>query len=133
MLVSIGEINQFLPDRVEPAIADVSDLVVTHQAFTLAKLANVYDTTQWTSEANTPKLVQAVIGMFVAGHHYNKVIADQTDDTSGYGFSLIRRAGTLLDGIYDGTLLLEDTELTFNRTLPGVHKSDPVFEMGRMF
>lgn len=83
-----------------------TELAETARLIALARLASVYDTTTWVDVATTPKLVRAIISMFVSAWEYQRAYGEEED--SSYGRRRERQAYDLLDNIVSGELALEE-------------------------
>ena len=134
MIVSLADINQFLPDRLKlDSVSGITTLATSAKSHVYSKVALAYDTTSWTDETNTPDLIRSLISMFIAAWLYNKEYADGATEAGSYGRWLYNQAEVIRNGLYNGTLIIEDVDPKFDRTQPGVFETDPVFEMGRIF
>lgn len=76
-----------------------------------SRLAGVYDTTGWTSTANTPGLVRRILAMLVAANKYNKKHSEDDDAGNRYAYKLENRAWELVNMIVSGQALLYDATL----------------------
>lgn len=70
----------------------------------LAKLAIVYDTSGWTNEGNTPKLVKVIIAKTYAGWFYDKLYSENQSEPNEYAQMLKDNAKMLIMGIVDRTV-----------------------------
>lgn len=95
-------------DQTKLLLDDLDDDLLTAQAVqTLAGVSPAYDTTTWTDDSNTPKLVKQIIAMLYVGWFYEKTYSE--DDTiNSYGLMLIASANKLITSIASGLTLLPD-------------------------
>lgn len=63
----------------------------------------------WTSDATTPKLVRTIIAMYYVAAEYDKHYSDDVDDNvNNYATILRRLADQNIQGLIDGTVVLEE-------------------------
>lgn len=134
MLISLGDANAHLPtDKWELEELD-ADLVSQLEQHVLIKLADSYDVSSWTDVSNTPLLVRSLIGMYVAGHAYNRQFADEAADAGSYGSWLLSRADNVLVSLYEGIVSLVDEPQAFSRTTAEIGQfHEPKFVIGEVF
>lgn len=135
-VVSLGEINQFLPHTKLDTDdhTDVRELEDTAKGQVFARLSGLYDTSTWAGPDSTPVLVRSIISLLVAGRVYNRQFAEESADGNSYGQRRIDEAYMLLEGIIEGHYDLDDASLVSPTAgLPSVEESEPIFEMGRAF
>lgn len=101
----------------------------------LARVGLRYDTSTWTSPANTPKLVRKIIALKYASWFYHRQYSEDSDTTNDYALLLNAQAETLLAGVLDASLELEEVEGSGTPVGTGAYEvlPPPVFTMGRVF
>lgn len=78
-------------------------------AYTLGKLASVFDTSIWTDDLDTPDLVKRVIAMLVAAWRYNRLYSESDSEAGNpYANKLETMANEIIDGLVAGTIVLTD-------------------------
>lgn len=85
--------------------AELEDIAST---LVVGTLAEVYDTTTWTNDTNTPDLVTKVIAMLVAAWTYNRAYSEDDPNGNAYAKWLEDKAYALLAGIKDGSIDLSE-------------------------
>lgn len=116
--------------------------------YVLARLATVFDTSNWTDNTDTPQLVRKVIAMLVAAWRYNRIYSESDLEAGNpYANKLEQMANDILTGLVNGSMVLTDETISG----PGVEgtlafyptdassliddedDSDRKFSMGKVF
>lgn len=84
----------------------------------LARIGVAVDTTGWTSDSNTPKIVRTAISKFYVSLAYDRQYSEDISDGSAWAQRLMANAEMLISGIVDGTILIPGVETT---------AGDPIF------
>lgn len=104
-VVSLAEVNSWLAETkfVLPALnAEVEENART---IIFAELADVYDTSGWTAENNTPELVKKMVAMQTALYEYERAVSeDLYGADSDYTKRLWRRLESLMKGVVGGAV-----------------------------
>ncbi len=75
----------------------------------LAKIANAYDTSDWTDENTTPRLVRVAIAKKFVAWAYRRQYSESLGDVdASYSALLEANASSIIDGIVDGTIEIPD-------------------------
>lgn len=67
-----------------------------------------YDTTTWLDDETTPSLVRSIISMLMGAWIINRAAGEASNETDSYGLHLESSALTLLGGLTDGSITLDD-------------------------
>lgn len=106
--LTIGTLNAELLNQVEVQV--------------LSALSNSgYDTSTWTNDTTTPKLVRSIIAMLYVAWLYDKAYSEDVDEGNAYAALLRGAAQANIAGILDGTFTLDGAVLT------GVAADSPSF------
>ena len=92
--VSLDTLDTFLLGQIETQV--------------LARVGTVYDTSTWTTDANTPALVKSIISMLYMAWYYDRQYSEDVDSGSNYADELRTLAEGNLLGIVNGTITLVD-------------------------
>lgn len=79
-----------------------TDLLVQLEEEILVQLSTVYDTSTWTDEATTPRIVRVIIAKTYASIHIDKVYSENQDEGNDYAARLMANANMLLAGLVSG-------------------------------
>lgn len=77
----------------------------------LGKIRSQIDSTivsTWVDAATTPKMVRTIIAMFYVAWYYDKMYSEEQEALNDYAVLLRAQAESLLVGILDGSLVLEE-------------------------
>lgn len=72
----------------------------------ISRLSSIADTSTWTSEVTTPKLVRTIISKLYVAWIYDRQYSEDNEGTSTYADKLKENAEGLLVGLLDGTIEL---------------------------
>lgn len=109
------------------------------QAMTFGKLRTVFETVDDWADTTTapyvPELVRDAIAMWTAGLTFNKFYSQQSTSFAAYGNILIARANDIIEGLIDGTLVIDEELPRKDKGLPAFWptartEEGPVFTMG---
>lgn len=107
VVVTLSQVQQWLEQTKLTVTSIDVDLAESAREVAFSTLVNDYDTTQWVDSTTTPKLVQNAISMLIAAWIYNRAYSEE-GGAATYGDDLEAKAYTLLGGITDGTIALEE-------------------------
>lgn len=97
----------------EPTKLSVSTLNVSLleqlESEILARINSSYDTTVWTTPANTPNVIKTIIAKMYVAWFYDRQYSENQDQGNDYAAMLRANAEMLIEGLVDGTI-----------TIPGV-------------
>jgi|SRR6185503_19134541 len=85
-----------------------TDLLDQIESEILARINSVYDTSLWTDESNTPRLIRTIISKMYVSWIYNRQYSENQSETNEYAKLLIDNAEMLITGILDGTIEIVD-------------------------
>lgn len=110
--VSETEVQQWIQNsRLTVDVVD-PDLESSAYSRVVGALALRYDTAAWTNQASTPALIRSIVSMLIAAWMINRAYAETVDEVDAYGAHLESSALTLLGGLADGSILVDDTITT---------------------
>jgi len=132
-VVTLGEINQFLPLHKYQvgSLSDVVELQRSQISIVYGFLRGRYDVSSWIDSSSTPSLVKTIISLLVAGNVYYRQFAEEETRGLSYGQRRINEAYALLQAILDGVYDLGVDVIVDPSRLPSVYETEPVFEMER--
>lgn len=84
------------------------DLLMQIEEEVLAQLASVYNTSGWTNETSTPRLVKVIIAKMYAGWFYDRMYSENQSEPNLYAQMLKENAKMLIAGILDRTIEIPD-------------------------
>jgi len=97
--------NKLTITTLDPAMVETSRDII------YARVSASYPTTGWTTQANTPSLIQKVQSMILASWYYAKAYSEVTADTENkYAMRLEQMAEDLLSAIEAGMVDLLDAD-----------------------
>jgi len=106
--ITVAEANAWL-ESTKLNVSSIDTAVEGHASQNiLSRLASVFDTSTWINETLTPKLVRTLISMYYVSYIYDRVYADDGENTSNYAFILRRNADFLIGGLLNGSVVLEE-------------------------
>lgn len=79
-----------------------TDLLLQLEEEVLVQLSSVYDTSTWTDDTTTPKIVRTIIAKTYASYHIDKVYSENQDEGNDYAARLIANANMLIAGLVSG-------------------------------
>lgn len=108
--ISIPEIQAWL-EATKLTVSGIDtelESAVAVQTFSLLSVS--YDTSGWTTAANTPVLVRKILAMLYAAWFYRRQYSEEdlTADPNNYPAWLEKRANMLLEGVINGNVDLLD-------------------------
>jgi hypothetical protein len=106
--VTLPEVQAWLETTKMQLDAFDPELEATARTMVFGKVGATYDTTGWTDETDTPKLVRSIIAMYVAAWTYNRQYSEEDPDGSGYAKWLIGMADQALEGVASGNVNLPE-------------------------
>lgn len=107
--VTMQEVQAWL-DPIKLTIASVEVELVAHlEEEILSRLASVYDTSVWTTDANTPKLVRTIISKTYASFLIDRYYSEDQEEGNDYAARLMANATMLITGIIDGSIVIPGT------------------------
>jgi hypothetical protein len=132
-IVSLTQINRFLPvNKLQlESGTNIDDLESYAISVVWAKLRTRYNLTGWVDANSTPKLVQTILSLLIAGTVYNRQFAEETTEGVSYGQQRIEEAYALLEGLLEGVYDLGDDVTLFVDPLraPAFLITEPLFLM----
>lgn len=106
--VTTAEVQAWL-DTVKLTIASVETELSAHlETEILARLGSAYDTSGWTTDANTPKLVRTIISKTYASFLIDRFYSEDQEEGNDYAARLMANAEMLITGIIDGSITIPD-------------------------
>lgn len=101
-----------VPDELDQTAHDV----------VFGRVSQVYDVTTWVDTATTPSLILRIQSLLVAAWIYQAQYSEDLEvDNNNYGVKLEQRAMGLLTDIFEGDLVIPDTDVPQSST------GNPVF------
>lgn len=136
-VVAQPEVQNWLEPTKTEIRSDPSETIAHVQRRVFGQLSNAFEEVEtWLGPSTTPDLVRDIIAMWTAGLIFNKFYAQQSTQFSGYGNMLISDAKSLLQGLIDGSIEIEEELTEKPKDLPafwptgGPTAPQPVFTMG---
>jgi hypothetical protein len=86
------------------------DLLDLLESEILGRLNSAFDTSVWTDETTTPKLIQAIITKMYIAWVYDRAYSEDIEQGSNYADRLKQNAEGLIVGLLDGTIELPGVE-----------------------
>lgn len=97
-----------------------SDMLVQLEEEVISRVASVYDTSGWTNDTNTPRLIRVAIAKkFVAWAYRRQYSESIPESDATYAALLEANSEMIVAGIVDGTIEIP--------TLPGATTDTPAF------
>lgn len=91
-------------ERTKLPLSNLEDDLVSQIATqVLSRIAQAFDTTGWTTDANTPDIVRSIISMKYVAWLYRKTYSED-EQSSAYADQLDAMAETLIEGIVGGVV-----------------------------
>jgi hypothetical protein len=91
----------------------------------IGRIAQVYDTSSWSSQSTTPKLVRSAISMIYTSWIYSRTYAESSGPgETTYGDLLRQNAEALIEGIVSGTIGLSDATPVTDVGQPAFYPND---------
>lgn len=79
----------------------------------IARVNSAYDTSTWTNDSNTPRLVRVAIAKKFVAWAYRKAYSESLGDSDAmYAFLLEANAETIIQGIVDGSIEIPTLPVT---------------------
>lgn len=72
----------------------------------ITKIAVVVDTSTWTNDTNTPKIVKTAIAKLYVSLIYDRQYSEDIADGSSWAIRLAANADSIVSGIVDGTIVI---------------------------
>lgn len=85
-----------------------TELIASLEEEILSRLSVVYDTTGWTTSANTPKLVRVIISKTYSSWVIDKAYSENQDEGNDYAKRLFDNAEMLINGIIEGNIIIPE-------------------------
>jgi len=106
--VTLAEVQGLL-DPAKMTIASLDTELILHmETEILARLGVVYDTSGWTTDSNTPKLVRTIISKTYASILIDRFYSENQDEGNDYAARLLTNAEMLITGIIEGRIVIPD-------------------------
>lgn len=70
----------------------------------LSRLSVVYDTSAWTSDTTTPKLIRTIIAKTYASWLYNRQYSEDQGENNEYALKLLENAEMLMNALIGGQI-----------------------------
>lgn len=113
--VTLTEVQGWL-DPVKLTLASLdTELLAQLEEEILGRLAVAYDTSAWTTDSNTPKLIRTIIAKTYASYHYDKVYSEDQEEGNDYAARLNANAEMLIMGLIEGRIVIPGTETETSR------------------
>lgn len=134
-VIAVSDVNQWLGTNKLEIASMPTELAESQEKYVFGKLYSVYSehVDGWTTTANTPALVKAVVSMRVAGHIYIRQYAEEASNWAAYGMFLLRESDKWIDQLNSGALDIEDIDFpTLNQPAfyPDDAASEPILIYG---
>lgn len=115
----------------------------------LSRLSVAYDTSGWTTDLNTPKLVRVIISKTYSSWEIDKAYSENQDEGNDYAKRLNDNAEMLINGIVEGNIIIPEEPVPDLPRGPSFYPTDassaqeptyddpslggPYFSLGRSF
>jgi hypothetical protein len=140
VFASLDDVNMHLPtDKLEITDPDLALFGLDADRIIRGYLAGVFlpaTIASWNTPANTPELIRAIAGRFIAAFYYRERYSEDSLDDPVYAQNKYNEAMALLTGVINGTMtLVEVTEapmgaqLTSDDFYPNDTATGPFFTM----
>jgi hypothetical protein len=106
--VTINEVNAWLEPSKLSVTTIETELETQVVNLILGQLSGSFDTSGWTSNTNTPKLIRTIISMHYAAWLTDRAFSDSSDELNSYATLLREMANANIAGLLSGTLTYED-------------------------
>lgn len=120
MRITVNEVTAWFESTKLPSFTDFTgrdlELLNHLEEEVLQRIQSAHDTTGWTNNTNTPKIVRTVIAKMFASWFYERQYSED-GETNTYSKRLQDNANTLIDGILDGTIPIDDTPATIGQPI----------------
>lgn len=104
--VTLPEVQGWL-DPVKLTIASLdTELLAQLEEEILARLSVAYDTSGWTTDSNTPKLIRTIISKTYASFLYDRFYSEDQEEGNDYAARLNANAEMLIMGLIEGRIIL---------------------------
>lgn len=100
-----------------------ASLTATATTLTFATIGSVYDTTLWTTTANTPAIIKVIVSMLIAAWTHNRAYSENSGP-SDYGLWLEEKAMSMLDGLKNGEIDITEIPGQISDTLIAFYPND---------
>lgn len=109
-----------------------SDLLAQIEEEVIARVASIYDTSTWTNDTTTPRLVRVAIAKkFVAWMYRRQYSESITEQDAAYALLLEANSETIVAGLVDGSIELPGVDSTTDE--PGFYPTDQSSQMEPTF
>jgi hypothetical protein len=106
-IITLAEAQGWM-EKSKMTVSNLDDALLSQvSAQVLARIQQTVDTTGWTTDTNTPKLVRSIIAMYYVSWYYSRVYSEE-DGTNEYALRLLAMAEELLTGITSGIITLPE-------------------------
>lgn len=93
----------------DPFQTQDNDLLDQIEEEVIARVSNAYDTSSWTDENSTPRLVRVAIAKLFVAWSYRRAYSESiTEEDAIYAAKLEQNAETIIQGILDGSIEVPD-------------------------
>lgn len=104
--VTVAEVQGWL-DPAKLTISSLDTALIGHlETEILARLSVAFDTTGWTTDANTPALIKVIITKTYASWLINRFYSEDQEELNDYAEGLKANAEMLIEGLLDGTIII---------------------------
>jgi len=100
-----------------------TDLLDQLEEEVLVQLSSVYDTSVWTDEVSTPKIVRTIVAKLYASMHIDKMYSENQDEGNDYAARLLANANMLIAGLVSGLFEIPGTPSS-NPGTPSFYPTD---------
>jgi hypothetical protein len=116
LVVTPAEVQAWLEETKLPLVEIDQGLHEAARVLVFSHLAEVYDTSGWTTSTNTPSLVRQVVAIYIAAWVYNRAYSSVSIEGPTYGDKLIAMAESILVSIVNGNADLTDADSSIARS-----------------
>lgn len=147
--VTLTEVQAWLESSKLPITSLDAELLAHLEEEVITQLATVYDTSGWTSNLNTPKLVRTAISKYYASWYIDKAYSENQDEGNDYAQRLQENADMLIAALVGGQVVIPEVPAPSNPRTPSYYPNDassaleptaedpslggPYFSLGRTF
>lgn len=124
--ISLDELNAWL-EQSKLAVSDlteVEDLLAHLEEEVITRLETTYDTSGWTSDSTTPKIVRTIISKYVASWIIDKEYSENQDEGNDYAKRLCDNADSVMERIIDGTIVIPEVPNPETGRYPSFYPND---------
>lgn len=122
--ISLAEAQAWLEPTKLTLDALDEDLLDHLEAEVLSRLEAIFDTSGWTTDSNTPKLVRTIISKFYAAWTYDRQYSEDQLEVNEYATRLMQNAEGVLTGIIDGNITIPEVPDPETERQPSFYPND---------